>query len=705
MIEQHLPRTRILIADDDPTMLTVMRAALEKDGYEVVAVENGEQAATAFAEKPFALVLLDVEMPVQDGYSACEQIRNMPYGESVPVVMVTGREDVEAVDRAYEVGATDFIPKPINWPIFSHRVRYIIRTGRNYNRLVESEATNEALLKSMPDTFVVLSEDGEIVDYLPGNLRHALPEPNDDVVKLEHYFPRRVANVWQTCRKAVLRTGEAQRLEFALTAGKKGTYNYEARFVPYIEGRTLVSVSEITDRKKAEQQIHRLAYYDGLTGLPNRQFFLERLGRMIEDAATVDGKIAILYVDLDNFKRINDTLGHTFGDGVLQAIAKRLTGCIRSSLSESTDAHGPLGIARLGGDEFVAAIEGVEDEAVLASVAERIQQRLREPVSYLGHEFVVTPSIGIAMYPQDGEDVEDLLKHADVAMYQAKGAGRDSVRFYSGTMSVRSLARLHLETNLRQAVANEDLELHYQPKFDLQSGRLAGAEALLRWRDEDGKFIPPGSFIPMAEESGLILPIGEWVLKTACRQAHTWQNQFGRNLCIAVNISSQQFYQGDLRKTIMRSLFEAALKPGLLQLELTESILMRDVSDTIATLDYLKDIGVTLAIDDFGTGYSSLSYLKRFPLDLLKIDRSFVKELTERNDDAAICAAIIAMAHQLGLLVIAEGVETQDQVDFLRNQGCDQVQGYLFGKPQPADDFEAQFLSGSAPTGDIKSAG
>ncbi|MGI9272954.1 MAG: two-component system response regulator [Woeseiaceae bacterium] len=704
MTESKPQTNRVLIADDDPTMRAVMRAALEKDGYEVIDVDNGAMAATAFLEFSPTLVLLDVEMPVLDGFEACSKIRNLQQGQSVPIVMVTGREDIDAVNNAYKAGATDFLTKPINWPIFSYRIRHVMRAGHDYKRLLHSEEKNAALLSAMPDTFILLSADGEILDFLPGNLQNSLPEPKAENIKLGNYLPRRVADVWQNSMREVLRSERPQRLEFALQEASS-TYTYEARFMPYLDNRTLVTVAEITERKEAEQQIHQLAYYDSLTGLPNRQYFRERLAKLIEDAKQTDGNITLLYVDLDNFKRINDTLGHTFGDGVLQAIAKRLGSCIRSSLSERSDSHGPLGIARLGGDEFVIAIEGVEDEGVLNSVAERIQSRLRDPVSYHGHEFVVTPSIGIASYPHDGETVEELLKNADVAMYQAKGAGRDNVRFYSGTMSVRSMARLHLETELRQAIANDDLELHYQPKFDLARGELAGVEALIRWQDPEGGYIPPDKFIPMAEESGLIMPIGEWVLDTACNQAHAWQNAFGRDLCVAVNISSQQFYQGDLRKSVLKSLYEAALKPSLLQLELTESILMRDVKDTIATLDYLKEIGVTIAIDDFGTGYSSLSYLTRFPLDLLKIDRSFVSELADSGDDATICAAIIAMAHQLGLSVIAEGVETKEQVAFLRGQGCDQVQGYLFGKPVSAQEFEARFLVESADIIDFKSAG
>ncbi len=698
-------RLRILVAVADEELHLAVRKSLEPHGVTVISADNGALAAAAFAEHAPALILLDSDLPTLDGLATCAQIRRLPMGDSVPILLLTNDGDAATVEKSFAAGATDVMQKPVNWPVLKRRIRYILSARSDFQKLRQSEAANEALLNAMPDTFIVLSDEDRVVEYLPGGLQHALPDPGPDPIHLDDYFPTRVAHVWRISREAVWRVNRIQRVEFALENNTDGIYHYEARFVPYVDGKTLVSVSEITERKEAEQQIHRLAYYDSLTGLPNRQFFLERLERMIEQAKLVDGQIAILYVDLDNFKRINDTLGHTFGDGVLQAIAKRLTGCIRSSLSESTDRYGPMGIARLGGDEFIAAIEGVERPETIQSVAERIRDRLREPVAYLGHEFVVTPSIGIASYPDDGQDVEDLMEHADMAMFQAKGAGRDSVRFYSGTMSVRSLHRLQLETDLRQAVANDDLELYYQPKIDLTTGKLSGAEALLRWQQADGKFIPPDRFIPVAEESGLILQIGDRVLQKACQQAHAWQNRFGKNLCVAVNISSQQFAQGNLRNTVMKALFEAALKPNLLQLELTESILMRDVADTINTLDYLKDIGVTLAVDDFGTGYSSLSYLKRFPLDLLKIDKAFVHEMTAGGDDAAICAAIIAMARQLGLEVIAEGVETPQQVDLLREQGCHQAQGYLFGKPAPAHEFEARFLADSADIIDIKSAG
>jgi len=694
-----------LIADDDPTIRKVMKAALEKGGFKVFDVDNGAMACTAFAQHTPAIVLLDVEMPVQDGFSACAQIRRLPGGEAVPIVMVTGRDDIEAVDQAYQAGATDFIAKPINWPIFGHRVQYILRASHDYQNMRRSEAKNDVLLNAIPDTFVVLSADDEVADFIPGKFDSPLPRPGKGDVFVGDFLPENVAKSWRRASRYVSKEGKPARLEFAINHRDDRVSHYEARFVPYVDRRTLALVSEITDRKVAEQRIRRLAFYDTLTGLPNRQAFRLQLGGMIDEAKDSGDKVAVLYIDLDNFKRINDTLGHTIGDGVLGAVAKRLSGSVRNRDQDTGDGDVPAGVARLGGDEFACAISGFDDVDVLSTIAERICEQLRKPVPYKGHEFVVTPSIGVSVFPDDGDNVEDLLKNADVAMYQAKDGGRDTVRFYSGTMSVRSLHGLALEQDLRKAIENEELELHYQPKLDLRTGTLVGAEALVRWKDEDGNYIPPSSFIPLAEETGLIMPLGDWVLRTACKQAHDWDQAYERGPRVAVNISSQQFYQGDLQQTVMKALFEAGAKPSLLQLELTESILMRDIETTIRTLEYLKNTGITLAIDDFGTGYSSLSYLKRFPIDALKIDRSFVMDLEASNDGATICAAIIAMARQLGLTVIAEGVETVAQVDFLRSQDCDQMQGFLLSKPVSAENYEQRFLANPVTTFGFESAG
>lgn len=695
MTDANVRRETVIIADDDPTIRAVMRASLEKGGFNVIDVENGELACQAFAESKPAIVLLDVEMPVKDGFLACAQIRHSPGGERVPIVMVTGRDDIEAVDEAYQAGATDFIAKPINWPIFGHRVQYILRASKDYQALRRTEAKNDVLLNAMPDSFIVLGSADLITDYIPGKFEHPLPLPVGDECVISDLFPEKIAKAWRKARRRVTENGKAVRLEFALEGSEDGPSYYEARFLPYVDRRVLALVSEITERKRAERRIRRLAFYDNLTGLPNRQAFRQQLGNLLKDARESNSQVAVLYIDLDNFKRINDTLGHTFGDGVLKAVAERLSGSVRRREDDGEEDDIPNGVARLGGDEFAFAICNFDNESVLESIATRVKQHLAEPIPYMGLEFVVTPSIGISVYPENGDNAEDLLKNADVAMYQAKDAGRDSVRFYSGTMSVRSLHGLTVERELRKAIEREEFELHYQPKLEVATGKIVGVEALIRWRNEDGEFIPPSSFIPIAEESGLIVPLGDWVLRAACQQASDWQREYDYTPRIAVNISSQQFYQSDLQQTVMKALFEAGAKPSSLQLELTESILMRDVSKTIRILEYLKNTGITLAIDDFGTGYSSLSYLKRFPIDALKIDRSFVMDLEASNDSATICAAIIAMARELGLIVIAEGVETAGQVDFLRSQSCDQIQGFLFSKPICAQDYEERFLSRS----------
>jgi EAL domain-containing protein (putative c-di-GMP-specific phosphodiesterase class I) len=349
----------------------------------------------------------------------------------------------------------------------------------------------------------------------------------------------------------------------------------------------------------------------------------------------------------------------------------------------------PANIARLGGDEFVVVLRGVGCEEVASNVASRITEALGAPIEGAGHQFVVTPSIGIAMYPRDGASSDELLMNADAAMYRAKLAGRNTHSFYSGNMQVEALKRLSLENELRQAIDDGQFELYFQPKVDIASWSVVGAEALLRWHHESRGWISPGEFIPVAEDSGLILPLGKWVLEQACRQVALWQKAGLDSISMAVNISSQQMHANDLVQVVERALADSGVAPGLLEFEITESFLMQDTKATVNQLKALRDIGIRISIDDFGTGYSSLSYLKRFPIDTLKIDRSFVSDLHEDSDDAAICAAILAMSRKLGLAVVAEGVELQEQLEFLKQHACEQIQGYLFSKPLPADAFEA----------------
>ncbi|HYT15672.1 MAG TPA: EAL domain-containing protein [Burkholderiales bacterium] len=438
---------------------------------------------------------------------------------------------------------------------------------------------------------------------------------------------------------------------------------------------------EVKERVRSEEQIQYLAYHDALTTLPNRALFSKILNHGISQAHRRKKELAVLFIDLDRFKNINDTLGHEAGDALLKEVGKRL----KQSLRESDT------VARLGGDEFVVLLEELADQKHVSVVAHKILTTLVKPFVTLGQEFRVTASIGISTYPADGEDERSLMKNADIAMYRAKEEGKNNFQFYSKELNEHSFERLTMESSLRRALERNEFELHYQPKVDLRTGRITGVEALLRWHHPDLGMVSPAQFIPMAEETGLIVPIGKWVLRTACRQHKAWQDQGLPRLSVAVNLSARQFSDENLLQDITSIVKESGIDPVLLELEITESMLMNNVEKAIRTLDALNEMGIRLAIDDFGTGYSSLSTLKRFPINTIKVDRSFIRDLPGGVDDRAIAGAIIAMGQALGMTVIAEGVETKEQADYLRGQSCDEFQGFYFKKAMPADEL-AQLL-------------
>jgi len=434
----------------------------------------------------------------------------------------------------------------------------------------------------------------------------------------------------------------------------------------------------ITARK--QESLYRLAHYDVLTGLPNRLLFFDRLQQALSQASRHGTLLGVMLLDLDRFKAINDSFGHTAGDALLQSVSRRISACIRDGDT----------VARLGGDEFTLLLQDIRQAHHAALVAQKIIEALQQPFLFNGYEVVVNTSIGIALYPHC-QDAETLIKHADTAMYKAKEEGGNGYRFYTDEMSNADMRRLSLEAQLRKAIERDELVLHYQPQAEIVSGRLLGAEALLRWQHPEHGLIPPGEFIPLAEETGLIVPIGEWVLHAACAQNRAWQHAGLAPLRVAVNVSWRQFQRLDLLETIYKILEDTGLDSRYLEIELTEGVLMQDTVAALQTLHTLNAMGVLISIDDFGTGYSSLSYLKRFPIDMLKIDRSFVQDITTDPDDTAIVQAVIAMSHSLGIKVIAEGVETREQLDFLRRHQCDAVQGYCLSRPLPAEAF-AQFL-------------
>src|SRR3990170_778461 len=448
------------------------------------------------------------------------------------------------------------------------------------------------------------------------------------------------------------------------------------------EGQALLVIEDITERKLTEEKIIRMANYDNLTGLPNRRLLMSYLSQALTLVSRRALYAAILFIDLDRFKLINDTLGHSAGDELLKEVAERLKKCVR--LSDT--------VGRLGGDEFIVLLPDIEQIDDVIIICNRIQTIFDSPVRIGEQEVSVMMSIGISVYPTDGDDGETLLRKADVAMYRAKSDGKSCYRFYSEGMSQSGANRLRLESRLRRAAERGELYLNYQPQVDVNTGRIYGAEALLRWNDPGYGIISPKEFIPIAEESGLIIPIGEWLLRTACLQAKEWQGSGLNHIKLAVNISLRQFMQKEFAHVVGRILKETGLDAGDLELELTESIIMENAESVINILNELKQIGVSLAIDDFGTGYSSLMYLKLMPIDIIKIDQSFVNDMTVNKDDASICDAIIKLAKSLNLEVIAEGVETLDQIELLKRLDCNNIQGYIVSKPLGCKEFE-KFLS------------
>ncbi len=442
------------------------------------------------------------------------------------------------------------------------------------------------------------------------------------------------------------------------------------------------SVTDISRRKRTEEEIRQLAYYDQLTRLPNRSFFMEQLERSLASAQRTGRKVALLFCDLDNFKDVNDTLGHDQGDVLLQSIAGRLSSCTRRGDT----------LSRFGGDEFVLLLPAVMETSQIVAVARKIQRAMAKPFNLAGHEVFATTSIGIAVNPNDGVDVQSLLKHADMAMYVAKGRGRNRYQFFSEEMNRRTQERLSMESGLRQAIARGELALVWQPQYSMKSDALIGAEALLRWNHPELGQIRPDQFIPLAEETGLIHSIGEWVLRQACQQAHLWREAGAKDLRFAVNLSASQFTEVGLVDMVMEILTEEDLEASWLELEITESILMRDADVALKTLCQLREFGVNLAIDDFGTGYSSLLYLKNYPISRIKIAKEFIADISQDKKDAAIAGTVITMANNLGMRVIAEGVETEEQAQILRDLGCHEVQGFLYSRPISAEEFSSFIL-------------
>ncbi len=694
MIEANKKRTaNVLIVDDDQTSLLLMRAALRKAGFEATMAMSGPQALQLFASQIFDLVMLDVSMPEMSGFEVCVAMRQRA-DVSLPIVMVTGLDDVASVETAYQSGATDFISKPFNWALIGHRVRYLLRGHQALLDLHAANARNGAILQAIPDSLFEVDMDGRFLSA-PSVRSDLMAMASGELVgkTLADAFPPEVV---RTCSAAlteaqaqassigkqfeIVREGSGRWYELSV-ARKANTAGPSAQFIALAR--------DITQRKADEQKILRLAMFDNLTGLPNRQSFLDRIEREIRRAQYASTSFGVLFMDLDGFKAINDTMGHSAGDMALQWAAGRLREGVRPTdlVSRMQEAPSELAIARLGGDEFTALIVDIERPADIDQIAGRILKLMRSPFTLLGREIRLSTSIGIAIYREDGEDAATLLRNADTAMYHAKAAGRDTYKFYSRDLTDKAMERMSLERDLREAVDTQTFVLHYQPLVDVASGQVKAVEALIRWTRPGHGPISPENFIGAAERTGLIVAIGEWVLRTACTNAARW-HALGHAVRVAVNLSPMQFKDPHLVQMVRLVLSESGLPAEFLELELTESAVMADTAATTLTLRAFQKSGVHIALDDFGTGHSSLSYLKRMPLTRLKIDQSFVVGLPDDAENVAIVKAIVAMASSLGLNVTAEGVESQQQADFFRDIGCQTLQGYLYGRPMAVPDMD-----------------
>jgi diguanylate cyclase (GGDEF)-like protein len=671
-----------IVADDDDGGRLLLAEAAAAAGFQTLAFDNGQDALAAALSAEVSLLLLDVEMPGLDGFELCRRVRAAKRA-SLPIVMVTSLNDPTAIDTAFQAGATDFITKPVNWNLLPHRLAYILRNA-------DREAKMSMLVDAMPDALWVVSPDGTVrwakeQPSLTGNPPPTVGLPPASLTA--GAAPVSLPDVLAAVR-ATAADGRARELEFRESGdGPAAVHSAQWRFTRVDGGNVLVVRQDTSERTSAALHIERLAYYDSLTGLPNRQQCLELIARLLADTEGFGGGVALLYVALNGLNRINDTFGHSVGDVVLKRIAQHLARDLQDLQAETNRVL----LGRLGGAEFVVVVQGPGPRELALAAADVVCKCLLAPVSYEQVEFLATPSIGIAVYPDDGADVESLLKHADTAMYQAKQSGGPPVLAYAPAMSARLRDSLELESNLRRALRDNRLSLRFQPKFRLTDQALVGAEALLRWFDSELGEISPGRFIPIAEESGLILEIGGWVMHAVCNQLRAWRSQ-GLSVPIAVNVSGKEILFADPSRMVKAETDRAGIPASLIEVEITESVFVTDLTTARSSIERIRRLGSRIALDDFGTGYSSLSYLRQFPPDRLKIDRSFVAQLERSESDAEIVKAILSLAKTLRLSVTAEGVETQGQLQWLMRAGCDEAQGYLLGKPLSAADFEARFL-------------
>lgn len=680
----------ILVIDDDPVVRNMLLRTLQKQDYGVIEALNGAEGVDLFRHHHPDLVLMDVFMPVMNGFEACRHMRELDPECTVPILMLTGLDDVDSVERAFHAGATDFIPKPVNWSLFAHRIRYALKAREmDFELRKNRHRVDHVLRTSLLGYWDWDLDTGKI--SMPPSVQDMLGMERSAELSFEEFMNYvheddrdRVTYVFDDARQRGARFVVEHRMQ---GSDHRERYVYQQCDIIMGEDKRpsyiLGTIQDVTPFKRAEEMILHQAYHDLLTDLPNQTLFKERLTHAIRVAEHAHHQLAVIVLDIDRFQVINESLGHDVGNELLVAFA----GFLSAFVFEGDT------VARMSGDEFALLLESPSSIAEINQVISSIHQGLKEQAFDLaGKQVFLSLSIGVAIYPNDSLDAGGLIQCATAAMRRAKAKGGGQEHFYTHDMNRRVDDRLQMEADLRQALENREIEVYYQPQIDVRTRRIVAAEALARWHHREQGVISPIRFIPLAEETGLIKPLGYYVLEHALEQSQRWHEK-AYDISMAVNLSARQFTQPDLVEQIGGLLEKYQHEPSRIELEITESTAMQDAENSINKLHQLKALGVQLSMDDFGTGYSSLSYLHRFPLDVLKIDRSFVMDINGRDGDGAIARAVIAMSRSMGLKVIAEGVETEQQLSFLRKYGCDMAQGYLVSPPLPVAEFETLLLS------------
>jgi diguanylate cyclase (GGDEF)-like protein len=669
------PSSPVLCVEDDAPTRRLLVKLLEARFDQVLAAGDGAEGLELFLRHRPGLVITDIKMPNLDGIEMAREIRART--PSTKIIITTSFGAAELLLAAIEIGVTDYVLKPLTPERLYGAIDKCLQVTVLERQLLDAKAQTENVLESIRDAFFALDKDWRFTYVnLKAESYFNLPRSRILGSTLPHLLPGGVPAHREY--QAAMQSQQSRSFQCYTPALDAW---HEARVFP-LEGGISVYLQDITEAKKAQEEIRFLAFYDKLTNLPNRTLLQDRMLNAITRCQRDGHQGAILFLDLDRFKNINDSLGHDSGDQVLQEAARRLKTCIRECDT----------VARLGGDEFIVLLDGIDHSRHIQWVVERILSVLAQDIQQDGVPLSLTASIGVSLIPSDGSNVDDLLKAADTAMYYSKKRGGNGYHFYRPDMNARTQSLLVLESSLRKSFQNRDFSVEFQPQYRLRTRELQGFEALVRLNHPELGVVPPSDFIPLAEETGLILPLGEWVLETACRQGRAWMSQHDAPLRMAVNVSSRQFWQGDLVDTVFRVLAATGFPPTQLELELTESMVMNDVERAIETMHSLAAMGVRMAIDDFGTGYSSLSSLQRFPIKALKIDQSFVREITSNPNDQAIAQAIVGLAHALKLELIAEGIETPEQLSALMELGCENGQGFYFSPPLAAQDIRAMVL-------------